>query len=372
MSRRLLSFLLVVGAMLSVLAGCQVAPDERAKNDRRVGKANNDQGTITVAEGLAAVRRFDGTDVELWAQAPSLDLSLVSKPDAASTWTLTILNVLPDADLTAVAEDGSALTVTEQEPPRRTGRVWMFELPPGTQAQLSLAASGAWTAAPFRFAVLSDIQDGIGQFQDMVVKLNAEPDLRFVLSSGDLVENGDRALLERFQRELETLDIPWYSTVGNHEFIQGDAKDWFELFGRASFHFEFQGVHFSFVDSGSGTVDPTVYDWLAEWLERGAGSLHVVVTHIPPLDPFGLRSGSFNSRAEAASFIKRLADGGVDVTFYGHLHSYYAYSNGGIPAFISGGGGAIPEKLDGIGRHFLVVEAEPTSQRLDVVLRRVD
>jgi hypothetical protein len=34
----------------------------------------------------------------------------------------------------------------------------------------------------------------------------------------------------------------------------------------------------------------------------------------------------------------------------------------GIPAYISGGGGAIPERFDGIGRHFLVVELGKDSQ----------
>ncbi len=65
------------------------------------------------------------------------------------------------------------------------------------------------------------------------------------------------------------------------------------------------------------------------------------------------------SRREASRLLAKLARGQVDVTFFGHIHSYYAYSNAGIPAFISGGGGAYPERLDGIGRHFLKVDADP-------------
>jgi hypothetical protein len=47
------------------------------------------------------------------------------------------------------------------------------------------------------------------------------------------------------------------------------------------------------------------------------------------------------------------------LTLYGHIHTYHPFSNGGIPAYISGGGGAIPERLDGIGRHFMVVDVNP-------------
>ena len=64
--------------------------------------------------------------------------------------------------------------------------------------------------------------------------------------------------------------------------------------------------------------------------------------HIPPVDPIGVRNGSFANRNEAAKLLTRLARGGVDLTLYGHIHSYYAFENAGIPAHISGGGGAIP------------------------------
>jgi hypothetical protein len=62
----------------------------------------------------------------------------------------------------------------------------------------------------------------------------------------------------------------------------------------------------------------------------------------------------------------------VDLTLYGHIHSYYAFDNAGIPAYISGGGGAIPERFDQIGRHFLTVDvaAERGVERVATV--RVD
>jgi 3',5'-cyclic-AMP phosphodiesterase len=55
----------------------------------------------------------------------------------------------------------------------------------------------------------------------------------------------------------------------------------------------------------------------------------------------------------------RMARGSVDLTLYGHIHTYLSFENAGIEAHISGGGGAIPERFDGIGRHFLVVDVDP-------------
>jgi hypothetical protein len=62
----------------------------------------------------------------------------------------------------------------------------------------------------------------------------------------------------------------------------------------------------------------------------------------------------------------------VDVTLYGHIHSYYHFENAGIPAYISGGGGSHPERFDQIGRHFLLVHADPVSETLRVEVVRVD
>ena len=94
--------------------------------------------------------------------------------------------------------------------------------------------------------------------------------------------------------------------------------------------------------------------------------------HIPPLDPVGVRNGAFASRNEAAKLLGRLAAADVDLTVYGRIHSYYHFENAGIPAHVSGGGGAIPEKFDDIGRHFLVVEADPIAETLAVRVVRVD
>src|SRR6185503_14516782 len=98
------------------------------------------------------------------------------------------------------------------------------------------------------------------------------------------------------------------------------------------------------------------YQELSGWLSEGRERVHVVAMHIPPLDPVGERNAAFGSRAEAGALLSRLSEGKVDLTLYGHIHAYYAFENAGIPAFISGGGGAHPERLSGIGRHYLTVD----------------
>jgi 3',5'-cyclic AMP phosphodiesterase CpdA len=201
--------------------------------------------------------------------------------------------------------------------------------------------------------------------------MNRDPRIRFALFAGDLTTRGTADQLARFKREMKTLAFPVYATLGNHEL--GTRDDLFhDFFGRGSFSFAFRGARFTLVDSASGTVAPAVYRWLDDWLAAGAGGFHVVAMHMPPLDPVGYRNGGFASRLEASMLVSRLASGKVDLTLYGHIHSFYAFANAGIPAYISGGGGAIPERLDGIGRHFLTIDVDPASQLFQVAVVRVD
>jgi len=67
--------------------------------------------------------------------------------------------------------------------------------------------------------------------------------------------------LSQFAMQVQTLNVPYYSTIGNHELF-GDWELWSEYFGRHNVHFSFKGAAFSLVDSGSASIDPLVYQWL--------------------------------------------------------------------------------------------------------------
>lgn len=144
------------------------------------------------------------------------------------------------------------------------------------------------------------------------------------------------------------------------------------FFGRGSHHFVFKGAHFTLLDDASATIAPQAYEWLDGWLQEGRDAFHSVYMHLPPLDVSGVRNGAMASRAEADLLLSKLAGAGVDLTVYGHVHTYYAYTNAGIPAFITGGGGAIPVRFDHVGRHFLAVDIDPGNQRLQTAIVRVD
>ncbi len=366
--------------VLVSVSACLSPAEERVRADEEVGRAEHDGASIVVQDGLAAVTRFAAGDVELWSSAPNYVFELVL-PSRGSV-ELAVRNIVPGSRLSQLS--GPAIEIEPFEPDEREAGL------PGDAARslptrahyrltstnrgsftLALTAPGAEQQSAFRIGLLSDVQEAIGNVQDIFALLNAQPDLDFLLGAGDLTQQGSTEQLSRFQRELESLNIPYYTTLGNHE-LGTDPPPYHSMFGRGNLSFEHKGAFFTLLDSASATLDPTVYDWLQEWTARARDALHVVAMHIPPVDPTGVRNGSFASRAEANKLLGRLKQDDVDLTLYGHVHSYYRFDNGGIAARISGGGGAIPERFDNIGRHFLVIQLEPVTQGFRTEIVRVD
>jgi 3',5'-cyclic AMP phosphodiesterase CpdA len=277
---------------------------------------------------------------------------------------------MPDAVLEAKSDTGTVAAPEPLPSSLPTEKQWTITLPSG-KTSLSLHPAGE-PVTTWRFALLSDIQEAIDRVQDIFGRINADPTVAFVVCAGDLTTQGADEQLDRFQRELQSLRVPFFPTLGNHELGREAGAPYQRYFGRANFRFVHAGMQFTFLDSASATIDPIVYGWLDAWLDEGRHRTHAVLMHIPPIDPVGSRNGSFANRAEGNKLLAKLAGGDVDLTLYGHIHTYYAFANAGIPAYISGGGGAIPERFDGIGRHFLTVDVDPSTGIAQTGLVRID
>jgi len=355
----------VTGALLFA-AACVRPGEERAQAELDVGQAALADATVLVEGGLAQIRTFTDHRLELWSQSPVLSFELALSSTAVGDWTIIVRNALPDATL--VVDGGGPLTRAPEQHP--TVGIFTVSLAAGTHT-LRVAPPDAELVEPFRVAAMADIQTALPVVDDVFEAINAVPDLRFVVAMGDITERSETEEYELFDRQLLVLQIPYYTTLGNHELWA--ESHYRERFGRGSFQFDFKGVAFTFVDSGNAGLDPIVEGWLDDWLAAARDRTNIFLTHIPPIDPVGTRYGGFRSSDDGRRLLSRLVDGNVDLTLYGHIHTYIEYENAGIPAYISGGGGARPMTWDGIDRHFLVVPFSGSTNAVGrVELHRVD
>ena len=347
--------------ILLFATGCGDAPQERARLDADIGRANAGDTRITVRDGLALIDAVEAGRLELWFSAPSQEITFAAGPAATRDWELTARNAPADSVL-SVTGDATAVVLPSELP---TQKRWSLHLPPDAVTTVRIAPPDADLPEPYRIAVLSDIQEGMAKIQDMFAVINADPGIRFVLCAGDLTDNGGAEEYARFRRELKSLRVPFYSTCGNHDVAIGEMI-WHRHLGRHSFHFGFKGAAFSLVDSADATIDPAVYARLDTQLDAAQDRWHLFITHLPPVDPNGVRNGSFSSRKEAAKLIAKLIRGAVNLAIFGHIHTHVAYTLGGIECHISGGGGGWPMRWDGIERHFLTIDLDPAAQTHEV------
>ena len=354
---------------LFLLAGCLSPGDDRVLADMSVGRADVEGLNIRIENGLAAIRSAGQEELTLWAQAPAFSIEVTSLQNRPLK--LEILNCMPDA---VGLLNNQPQTRLESQSATRC----LFDLSLPSGSSTILIAPSDWNEpTTFSFADMGDIQRALSEVDDIFQAISDTPELRFVMSTGDITESAAISEYDLFEEKLSALSIPYFSTIGNHE-LTNDFSRWTSRFGLFSIHFEFKGVRFSFVDSGNASISPLLQERLDRWLETSKDAVHIFGTHYPLIDPVGSRGGDFRSRLEGHNVLAKLVKGNVDLALYGHIHSYYNYDNAGVPSVISGGGGALPERFDGVDRHFLkvTVSAEEGSvdsvERCDLVGRRAE
>jgi Icc protein len=335
-------------------AACTRPAEDRARDELTIGTESIADASVAVAGGLAAIRKLSDHELELWAGAPALSIELVVGNTATGDWTITVRNTPVDA----VLDVGGARYQRDlgQHP---TVGIFHVPLAAGTHT-LRVAPPDADLVEPFRVAAMADIQTAMPDVDDVFELISSTPNLRFVVAMGDITDRAEIEEYDLFERQVVSLTIPFYTTLGNHE-LWADHYRYFDRFGRATFQFDFKGASFTFADSGDAGIDPLVEEQIVPWLARARDRTSIFLTHIPPIDPLGLRYGGFRSTQDGRRLIAHLVEHDVDLALYGHIHTLIEFEDAGIPAVISGGGGADPMRWDGIDRHFLVVDIDPSS-----------
>jgi outer membrane protein assembly factor BamB/predicted phosphodiesterase len=190
-------------------------------------------------------------------------------------------------------------------------------------------------AAAFRFAWLSDTHIGSETAADdlraSVRDINATPDLRFVIVSGDVTEYGSLEQFRLAKQILSGLNIPCHLVPGNHDckWSESGATDFARVFGADRFQFEYGGYRFlglhqgPVMKMGDGHWAPQDVRWLEETLAKlpDKNQPLVFVTHYP------LDDGIANWYV----VLDRLKRYNTQVVLCGHGHANKPFDFEGVP-----------------------------------------
>ena len=151
----------------------------------------------------------------------------------------------------------------------------------------------------FRFAQLTDIHlspNNPNPTEDLlrsIAQINATDSIDFVLVTGDLTEEGDRATMEKVKSCLDLLKVKYYVALGNHETKWSDSgcTAFGEIFGGERFEFEHKGYLFLGFNSGPlmrmayGHVVPQDIRWMTGEMDKaGKDKPVILVTHYPLIE----------------------------------------------------------------------------------------
>lgn len=248
--------------------------------------------------------------------------------------------------------------------------------------------------------MLGDNRNGYGTFAQIISQVNGiNP--AFVVDNGDLVYGGEPNRYRLFYETVSKLQVPLYTTLGNHDIRENGRKIYTELFGPPYYSFDYLNNHFIFLDSSRGWTEKTAipeeeYKWLEADLQKAQGKRIFVVSHIPPTDPranltpntypelaqsqknsllqneMNKLSGTsnidhaFHDKQEAARFENLMTKYKVDTVFLSHIHSFFSFVKNNVRYIITGGAGA--ELLtEGSYYHYIRVHITNGENYLEIV-----
>ena len=199
--------------------------------------------------------------------------------------------------------------------------------------------------AVFRFAQLTDIHlspNNPNPTEDLlrsIAQINATDSIDFVLVTGDIAEEGDRATMEKVKSCLDLLKVKYYVVLGNHETKWSDSgcTAFGEIFGGERFEFEHKGFLFLGFNSGPlmrmayGHVVPQDIRWMTETMEwYNAGNSRpdkpvILVTHYP------MTEGDVDNWYEVTDAVRPY---NIRLFIGGHYHRNRDLRYDGIPGIL--------------------------------------
>ena len=339
-----------------------------------------------------------------WNEEPGNDGPYIYwSDDPRYTITIAWTTASPHSSRVQIEHPGGELRSIEGgQEPGRFHRVVVDGLAPDTAYRYRVPALGT-TFYPFRTAPEEDVDFAFAAYGDnrpwsgitmhrrvvdAMLRYEPEDGYRFILNTGDIVENPDegygwqwRLLLRQIQPLAATR--PYMIAVGNHEVRR--TTDYFVRYfdyggDQFWYGFDYAGVHFMILSTEHDlTPGSEQYEWMRANLEAHAEDARFVIASFHrPLMTYDPRD-RYDEPERLETLLPVFQEYGVDLVLAGHVHAYERHLIDGLHHVITGGGGVLlwfvpetgPKTVATETRyHFCVIHVR--EDVMELVARRID
>lgn len=178
------------------------------------------------------------------------------------------------------------------------------------------------------FTFFADVHFDYKALREVVNRMNNVPDLQFAVCGGDITDQGLLNEYRWFHDEMEKLQIPYFTVIGNHDYRADGEYIYDDMFGARNYTLEVRGWQLVFFDDVTwekeGNPD---FEWLANTLIEGTYVGRVLITHLAPNCP--QFSGNLQTQYEAV-----LQAHSPTLILCGHNHSRELIKYLNIPTYI--------------------------------------
>jgi outer membrane protein assembly factor BamB/predicted MPP superfamily phosphohydrolase len=191
--------------------------------------------------------------------------------------------------------------------------------------------------AELKYVHLSDTHVGSGTGADdlrrTVKDINENPDIQFVIITGDITEFGADEEIKLAKQILDSLNKPWHIIPGNHDsnWSESGSNTFKRIFGSETFAFNAGGFLFVGTHSGPnmrmspGQIPRENIVWLDSVLKATDDATPIIFANHYPQD------SGLNNWFEA---IDRLKQKNIQLIMCGHGHSNHVLKFDGIPGIM--------------------------------------
>ncbi len=222
-------------------------------------------------------------------------------------------------------------------------------------------------AEPFRFAVVGNINNSVGIFEERIVPMlnAADPDL--VVSAGNAVSGGGEDKYKALQGTLSHLEPPFLLTFGENEYENFGAFRFYDHFGPPFYSVRAGNSRLIFLDSTGKTPWRWQVRWLEDLLARDDSNARFLFLGHPLFQPgnealFAEEEDFLHPEEFRQAVLKLVEKHDIDMVFSANLSLYDEQEFQGSTVITTGGAGGLVLNDEDSFYHYVDVQVSPEGE----------